>query len=94
MILEGTGRLLCWNQFFDCDKYLAGDIDVAEVIEQLEVIYLQPGDVFHTPPGTVHRMIADTTLIYVEASTTELDDVVRLQDDQNREHGRIDAEHR
>ena len=55
---------------------------------------LEPGIVFHTPPGTIHRMIATTDLVYVEASTTELDDVIRLQDDANRTHGKIDAEHK
>lgn len=93
MILSGHGRLLVWDEFFDCDQYLAGNVDVDNIKMQLRAIPLGPGDVFHTPPGTVHRMIADTDLLYVEASTTELDDVIRLQDDQNREHGRIDAEH-
>lgn len=93
MVLSGHGRLLYCDEFFDCDAYFAGNVDVDEIKLQLRTIQLNPGDVFHTPPGTVHRMIADTDLLYVEASTTELDDVVRIQDDQNREHGRIDAEH-
>ena len=45
-------------------------------------------------PGTIHRMIADTKLRFVEASTCHLDDVIRLQDDANRLHGRIDSEHK
>ena len=45
-------------------------------------------------PGTIHRMIATTDLRFVEASTTHLDDVIRLQDDANRQHGRIDSEHK
>ena len=44
-------------------------------------------------PGTIHRMVATTTLRFVEASTTHLDDVIRLQDDANRSHGKIAAEH-
>jgi hypothetical protein len=39
-------------------------------------------------------MIADTDLLYIEASTQQLDDVVRLQDDQKRDHGRIASEHK
>jgi hypothetical protein len=44
--------------------------------------------------GTIHRMIATTQLLFIEASTPQLDDVIRLQDDANRTHGKIDAEHK
>jgi len=42
------------------------------------------GATFHFRPGTVHRLTAleDTTI--VEVSTTELDDVVRLEDRYGR----------
>ena len=101
IILEGTGQLLTYSEHFDCHRYLAGDwtgeeldIVISRVIDNLQVIELSPGDVFHTPPGTVHRMVATTDLLYIESSTQELDDVVRLQDDRNRQNGRIDAEHK
>ncbi len=44
-----------------------------------------PGEAFHYPPGTVHRVTAleDTTIL--EVSTPHLDDVVRLQDAYGRE---------
>ena len=43
------------------------------------------GAAFHYPPGTVHRVTAieDTTIL--EVSTTQLDDVVRLEDAYGRE---------
>ena len=43
-----------------------------------------PGAAFHYPPGTVHRVTAieDTTIL--EVSTTQLDDVVRLEDAYGR----------
>ena len=44
-------------------------------------------------PGIVHRVIAATDYVAYETSTPELDDVVRLQDDTNRESGRIRHEH-
>ena len=101
IILEGTGQLLTYPEYFDCHRYLAGDwtgeeldIVIGRVIDNLQTIELNPGDVFHTPPGTVHRMVATTDLLYIESSTQELDDVVRLQDDRNRQNGRIDAEHK
>ena len=44
-----------------------------------------PGEAFHYPPGTVHRVTAleDTTIL--EVSTPDLDDVVRLEDRYGRE---------
>jgi quercetin dioxygenase-like cupin family protein len=35
-------------------------------------------------PGIIHRMEAVEDSVYLEASTPELDDVVRLSDDYNR----------
>lgn len=40
---------------------------------------------FHVVPGTIHRMIAVSDCDVFEVSTTELDDVVRLEDDYNRQ---------
>lgn len=44
-----------------------------------------PGEAFHYPPATVHRVTAleDTTIL--EVSTPHLDDVVRLEDAYGRE---------
>jgi quercetin dioxygenase-like cupin family protein len=44
-----------------------------------------PGDAIHVPPGTVHRMTAIEDCDVLEASTPELNDVVRLQDNYGRE---------
>ena len=35
-------------------------------------------------PGVIHRMEAEEDSVYLEASTPEMDDVVRLSDDYNR----------
>ncbi len=45
---------------------------------------MKPGDTFHCPPGTVHRMIGRTDVRVFEVSTPELDDVVRLEDAYGR----------
>jgi mannose-6-phosphate isomerase len=51
----------------------------------IEVRLLQPGEVFHVTPGTVHRFCADDVDVrLVEVSTPELDDVVRLEDQYAR----------
>ena len=47
-----------------------------------------PGDTFHVMPGTVHRFCAEgSSVLLVEVSTPELDDVVRLDDDYSRKEG-------
>jgi mannose-6-phosphate isomerase-like protein (cupin superfamily) len=53
-----------------------------DAVLQEEVI--GPGEAFHFPPGTVHRVTAieDTTIL--EVSTPQLDDVVRLEDSYGR----------
>ncbi|HJR67966.1 MAG TPA: cupin domain-containing protein [Gemmatimonadaceae bacterium] len=53
--------------------------------EELEDVRLHEGDAFRITPGTVHYMEAITDCDILEASTPELDDVVRLQDRYGRE---------
>ena len=50
----------------------------------LESFELLPGESVHLHPGTRHRMTALVDTVVLEASTTELDDVVRLEDRYGR----------
>jgi quercetin dioxygenase-like cupin family protein len=52
--------------------------------EQLRESVLGPGESFHITPQLRHRMIAETDCDILEASTPELDDVVRLEDRYGR----------
>jgi len=45
---------------------------------------MQPGESVHITPKTVHRMTAIEDSDILEASTPELDDVVRLEDRYGR----------
>jgi mannose-6-phosphate isomerase len=45
---------------------------------------LRAGEAFHIPPRMIHRMQAVTDVDIAEVSTTELDDVVRLEDRYGR----------
>jgi len=54
--------------------------------EALDEEVVVPGRAFRMTPGTVHRMRALEDSVLLEASTPELDDVVRLDD----EYGRAD----
>ena len=53
-------------------------------LQNLKKVEMRPGDLFHITPGTVHRMTGVTDVDIVEVSTTELDDVVRLEDKYGR----------
>ena len=74
-------------------KGLFADAYINQLKHNLTRVEIAAGSVFNTPPNVIHRMIADEDLVYVEASTTQLDDVIRLEDSNNRPHGRIEAEH-
>lgn len=52
--------------------------------EKLESKEYFPGDAITLTPGVIHRMEAVEDCVYLEASTPEMDDVVRLTDDYNR----------
>ena len=65
IILKGTGSLLHHKKLFDCKRFQANGYNEEELLEligDLQSVRLSPGMVFHTPPGTVHRMIAKTDL--------------------------------
>jgi mannose-6-phosphate isomerase-like protein (cupin superfamily) len=95
-VLSGTGFLYRSKEKFDIAKFLEQGMTVEQVAEYektLEIIPLSEGSVFDMAPGYVHRVVSTTDLEFMETSTTELDDVIRLQDDQGRTHGRINHEH-
>ena len=52
--------------------------------ETLEEKLYRPGDTITIPPGLIHRMEGVEDTVYLEASTPEIDDVVRLVDDYQR----------
>ena len=52
---------------------------------ELRDVQLRVGEAFRITPGTIHQMEAVTDCDVLEASTPELDDVVRLDDRYGRE---------
>jgi mannose-6-phosphate isomerase len=57
---------------------------VGKEVEDLDEFELLPGEGVHLVPGTIHRMTAVEDTVVLEASTTELADVVRLEDRYGR----------
>lgn len=60
-------------------------LEVGTHEDQLEVIDLNAGESVHLAPGVRHRITALTDIVMLEASTTQLDDVVRLEDRYGRQ---------
>ena len=52
--------------------------------ENLECKTYLPNESISLTPGIIHRMEALENTIYLEASTPEMDDVIRLNDDYDR----------
>jgi mannose-6-phosphate isomerase-like protein (cupin superfamily) len=59
-------------------------VEIGQNVDALEERIFEPGDTVVLEPGTVHRMSAVEDCIYFEASSPELDDVVRLEDRYGR----------
>ena len=55
--------------------------------DKLTSLVYAPGEFFTLEPGIVHRMEAVDDCEYLEASTPEMEDVVRLSDDYMRASG-------
>jgi mannose-6-phosphate isomerase-like protein (cupin superfamily) len=53
--------------------------------DDLEEFVLEPGEAIHLRPLTRHRVTAIGDTVMLEASTTQLQDVVRLEDRYGRE---------
>jgi mannose-6-phosphate isomerase-like protein (cupin superfamily) len=53
--------------------------------DELEENIYRAGDTTTIAPGFIHRMEGVEECVYLEASTPEMDDVVRLADDYQRE---------
>jgi mannose-6-phosphate isomerase len=56
-----------------------------QVDGELKDMHLKAGESYRNTPGTVHMMEAVTDVDVLEASTPDLDDVVRLSDRYGRE---------
>ena len=80
----------CSTQFHNFKKetiyVLSGKLKISygQSLNELKSSIFCSGDTITIPPMQVHRMEALEDSIYLEASTPELDDVVRLVDDYKR----------
>ena len=59
-------------------------VTIGDSPDSLTERILRKGDTIVILPGQIHRMTGIEDAMYLEASTTELEDVVRLSDDYGR----------
>jgi mannose-6-phosphate isomerase len=55
-----------------------------EAKDHMDLCVYGPGEHVTLSAGLIHRMEAEEDCVYLEASSPEVDDVVRLSDDYNR----------
>jgi mannose-1-phosphate guanylyltransferase len=95
-VLTGTGIMQIRDELFDCEEFLSSlqkEQLIKEALATLREHHIKSGDIIDVKPGQIHRVIALTDLVFIEASTKELDDVIRLLDDTSRGNGKIESEH-
>jgi mannose-6-phosphate isomerase-like protein (cupin superfamily) len=87
LVREGHALSLQLHERKDETLYLQSglaEIEIGETADALETALVSPGAAFHLQAGTVHRMRALDDCVFLEVSTPELDDVVRLEDRYGR----------
>ncbi len=87
-VRSGQALSLQYHEVKDESWYVESgraSLELGTVGDSLETREIGPGDCFHFPPGTVHRLRALEDTLIVEVSTPDLTDVVRLADDYGRE---------
>ena len=68
-------------------RVLSGTLTLifGDSIDELKKTSLSPGETFHVNTGMIHRFCAESgDVVLIEVSTTEIDDVIRLDDDFKR----------
>ncbi len=86
-VREGQALSLQYHERKDETLYLdAGlaEVEVGAKAGELETVTIGPGAAFRLQPGTLHQLTAVRDSVFLEVSTPELDDVVRLDDHYGR----------
>ncbi len=95
-VKSGKGHLYYNENPIDLKKFNAqeySDEEIQDFIQNMKKIEITSGKIYHIKPGIIHRVEAITDLIFIESSTIELDDVIRINDQWGRTAGKIDSEH-
>jgi len=94
-VKSGKGIFYYSTENIDLEKFKKNQYsqeEIRQIISDLQKREINSGDVIHIKPLLIHRVESINELTTIEASTIELDDVYRLNDEWNRGHGKIDSE--
>ncbi len=86
-IYQGEALSFQYHRTKDETIYLLNgiiDLEICKEVGERRTIRLRPGDGYHIHAGLRHSMIALEECDLLEASTPELDDIVRLEDRYGR----------
>ena len=90
-IQKGQGILHYYPQVINVKDWKSGqysDDEINSILTNLNKVELHPGMVYHIKPGTIHQVEAISDITIIEASTVELDDVIRINDEWGRKEGK------
>lgn len=93
---QGFKSSLQLHEFkYESNYVIEGQAEVLLENEDGEMVsqIFRAGEGWTVPTGRKHRVIAQTDYKALEVSTPHLNDVIRFQDDNNRESGKIAGEH-
>jgi len=62
------------------------NVYIGDKLEDLDEVVMKPHDTLTLEPFKIHRMEAIEDCVYLEVSTPELGDIVRLKDEYGREN--------
>ena len=86
-VRAGQALSLQYHERKDETLYLEdgmAEVGIGADADSLSTVVVRPGVAFHVKAGTVHRLRAIKDSVFLEVSTSELDDVVRLEDRYGR----------
>jgi mannose-6-phosphate isomerase len=95
-VQSGNGYLHYNDNPIDIKKFNDqgySNIEIQDFIQKMKKIEINSGKIYHIKPGIIHRVEAITDLAFIESSTIELDDVIRINDEWGRNAGKVESEH-
>lgn len=66
-------------------------LEIGPGVNSLQRVPIGEGDVFRIRPGVLHRVVAETEVEILEASTPEMDDIIRVRDRYGRSAQMLDG---
>lgn len=66
-------------------------LEIGPGVNSLQRVLIEEGEAFRIRPGVLHRVVAETEVEILEASTPEMDDIIRVRDRYGRSAQMLDS---